>query len=232
MMHWTTIDADGDGYNWEMRTNWGNTQNRYCVTSASYDDITGVDLTPENYLVTPYKLDCQYISFDACAQDATAPEEHFGVAVSTTGNTSADDFTIVWETDMTAKTPGNWYHYGVDLRDYQGQDIYVAIVHFNCKGHFMLNVDDIKLVRVWDQVSDLAGAMFTVYPNPAGDQVRVESPVGVDTYELYSVTGALLRCGEVNAKVFDIDLSALPAGTYLIKTRSEGLSQTRRVVKR
>ena len=230
IMQWTTIDADGDGFCWEMRQNWGNTENPYSVTSASEVTTYG-PLTPENYLVTPYKLDCEEITFIACAQDAEFPAEHFGVAVSTTGNTNADDFTIVWEADMTAKAVGEWHHYDVDLRAYQGQDIYVAIVHFNCTNQFMLNIDDIKLYRTYDATTENNGFNISVYPNPTADNLRVESVKRIECYELYDITGALLRHDAVGLNSFTLDLDALPAGTYLLKTTSEGTVQTRRFMK-
>jgi hypothetical protein len=231
IMQWTTIDADGDGYCWEMRQNWGNTENPYSVTSASFDSYSSTILYPKNYLVTPYKLDCEEITFIACAQDATNPAEHFGVAVSTTGNTNADDFTIVWETDMTAKAAGSWHYYDVDLRDYQGQDIYVAIVHFNCSNQFMLNIDDITLYRTYNDVAENNTTGVSVYPNPASSLVTVESTQTIDAYEVYDITGALLRRAAVGQKTFTLDLEALPVGTYLLKLTSKGTVQTRRFVK-
>lgn len=232
IMQWTTIDADDDGYNWEIRPNWGNNDNPYSLTSASYDDLTGMVLFPDNYLVTPYKLDCEQIIFKACAQDTTAPAEHFGVAVSTTGNTDPNDFTTIWEAEMTAKTAGNWYEYDVDLRDYQGQEIYVAILHFNCTNQFMLNIDDITLNRSYDAVTESHAALVTVFPNPAGDMLKVESAQNVTDYELYSINGAMVLQRHVDATRFNVDLSPLPAGIYLLKTQSEGLTQTRRIIKR
>ncbi len=231
IMHWTTIDADGDGYNWQMRQNWGNPENLYCVTSASYDGLTETPLFPENYLVSPYKLDCEEITFLACAQDNTMPAEHFGVAVSTTGNTDASDFTMVWEGDMTAKAAGNWYYYSVDLRDYVGQDIYVAIVHFNCTNQFMLNVDDIMLYRTYDNVTENSASRISVYPNPTPDMVRVENEQSIDSYEVYNMAGALVLRNNVKAKNFGLDLRELPAGTYLLKMNANGKVQTQRVVK-
>ena len=231
IMQWTTIDADNDGYCWEMRQNWGNAENPYSVTSASQSTALG-DLTPENYLVSPYKLDCEEITFIACAQDAQFAAEHFGVAVSTTGNTDANDFTIVWEADMTAKAAGQWYYYDIDLREYQGQDIYVAIVHFNCTNQFMLNVDDITLYRTYDVVTENNNYSVSVYPNPTTDKLQVESTERIESYEMYDITGALLRHGTVGQNNFTLDLEALPTGTYLLKTTSDGIVQTRRFVKR
>jgi hypothetical protein len=175
MMGWTSIDADGDGNGWVSSANPGiyhnsgvslsgtghNASEAY-VISGSYANQTAQALTPDNYLVSP-QISAEngaQIQFYACAQDASYAAEHFGVAVSTTTAT-AGAFTTIQEWTMTAKGPqgktadaerdirgtrqGNWYLYTVDLSSYAGQDIYVAIRHFNCTDMFILNVDDITL---------------------------------------------------------------------------------------
>ena len=187
---------------------------------------------PENYLVSPYKLDCEEITFIACAQDAEYPAEHFGVAVSTEGNTDADDFTVVWETEMTAKATGGWYYYSVDLRAYQGQDIYVAIVHFDCTNQFMLNIDDVTLYRTYDCVPEGTTEHVALYPNPATDRLQVEGTANIERYEVFDLTGALLRRAEVGGDSFTLDVEALPAGTYLLRTVTSDGVQTHRFVKR
>lgn len=231
IMRWTTIDADGDGYNWEMRQNFGNTENPYSVTSASYDSYSNTILFPKNYLVTPYKLDCEEITFIACAQDASNPAEHFGVAVSTTGNTSEDDFIIVWETEMTAKAPGEWHYYDVDLRAYQGQDIYVAIVHFDCSNQFMLNIDDVMLYRTYNDVAENNAERVSVYPNPVTDILFVESENTVDCYEIYTMSGAMVSHQTISSRSFNVDVNKLPAGVYFINIYANGQKQTCRFVK-
>lgn len=75
------------------------------------------------------------------ALDEAYPADHFGLAVSTTG-TAASDFTMLQEWTMTAKQ-GGWHEYSVDLNSYVGQDVYIAIRHFNSTNHFCLVVDDI-----------------------------------------------------------------------------------------
>jgi hypothetical protein len=160
---WTNIDADGDGNAWYVLTTDdnipGHNDSYGHATSASY---LGAALTPDNYLVSPQVTiseENSMFSFWACGQDASWAGEHFGVAVSTTGNTDAADFTTLDEWDMTAKynaakapatrahgeskVQGTWYQYTIDLSAYMGQDIYVAIRHFNCTDMFRLNVDDI-----------------------------------------------------------------------------------------
>ena len=174
-LQWVPIDADGDGYNWRLERNWGNTQNTYSISSQSRDELLELPLTPDNYLVTPYQIDCQLITFRACAKDVNFPAEHFGIAVSTTGGTDPADFTTIWETDMTAKAQGMWYDYAIDLREYDGQEIWIALHHFDCTDQFMLMVDDITLVRKWDQVSDEVPTAFTLSPNPAKDAADEKS---------------------------------------------------------
>ena len=152
---WTTIDADGDGQTWYGLTT---AQGAFTphdgeafMTSASYQNAA---LTPDNYLVSPKVKLGGSITFWACAQDASWAAEHFGVAVSTTGNTDAADFTTIEEWTMTSagtpassrrKVQGTWGEYTVDLSAYAGQEGYVAIRHFNCSDMFRLNVDDVTI---------------------------------------------------------------------------------------
>ena len=162
---WTTIDADGDGYDWANTVTVGNfaahNESVGAVCSGSYANGVGA-LTPDNFLVSPQmKLDGS-ITFYACAQDASYPSEVFAVAVSTKGNEDAADFKNVEEWTMTAsranapsntrgsfrspnKASGSWYKYTVDLSSFKGAEGYVAIRHFNCTDWFYLVVDDITL---------------------------------------------------------------------------------------
>ena len=96
----------------------------------------------------------------------------------------------------------------------------------------MLNVDDIMLHRTYDAMAESDAALITVYPNPTIGTVRVEGAQNITHYELYSITGAMVLRRDVDATRFDVDLSKLPAGTYLLKTYSEGLTQTQRLIKR
>ena len=177
MQGWTTIDADGDGHTWVLGSETGgeylkegaslagsghNGSNDF-VTSGSYSNVFGA-LNPDNYLVSPKVALGGKISFYACGQDASYVAEHFGVAVSIAGNTSAADFKMLQDWTMAAapsQTPalnapqnafrsprraqGNWYLYTVDLSAYAGLEGYVAIRHYNCTDMFLLDVDDITI---------------------------------------------------------------------------------------
>lgn len=199
MQGWTTIDADGDGYNWMLGTDLmesftgGHNGSSEIVVSQSYDQTvtTGTVLYPDNYLVSPSKIAVTQgasISFWACTQDVEWPSEHFGVAVSTASNNNASDFTTIQEWTMTAKEAGSptsvsrngsrvmgsWHQYTVNLNAYAGQNIWVAIRHFNVSDMFYLDVDDITInsgssntsntvVYRWEPIG-LTGQNITVTP--------------------------------------------------------------------
>ena len=166
---WTLIDADGDSYDWchtttiyeeyaaaEAPSHSGSGH----IVSGSYHWDFGA-LQPDNYIVTPEKVNIgsnSVFTFWAAAQDMDFAAEHFGVAVSTTGNTSAADFTTIWEETMVAKSTGKavrdakagygtWYEYRVDLGHYAGQKVYIAIRHFDSFDQFLLRVDDVALIN-------------------------------------------------------------------------------------
>jgi hypothetical protein len=164
---WTKIDADGDGYNWNHSTEVSSyliitpyNGSLGCVMSESYYNPAFAALNPDNYLVSPQKYSIgenSTLSFYVCAQDAAYPAEHYGVAISTEGNTSASDFTTIWEETLTAKSvggdkgmrgmnaQGTWYQKSVDLSEYAGQEVYIAFRHFNVSDQFVINIDDVEL---------------------------------------------------------------------------------------
>ena len=245
MQGWTTIDADGDGYTWvlgseAMDYGYGHDGSVDMVLSQSYINSAGA-LNPDNYLVTPTKAAYNYFSFFACAQDAAYASEHFGVAVSTGSNNNASDFVMLQEWTMTSKSAkgeaktkgtraqGNWYEYTVDLSAYAGQEIWIAIRHFNCTDWFYLDVDDIA-VGIGDAVNETEANIMSVYPNPATEKLVVTSEAIVNEYTVYDVTGAAVMSNKVNNNTFEINVDNLAAGVYYIRIYSNGLVQSKKFV--
>jgi hypothetical protein len=164
LMDLTLIDANNDGQNFRVYP-YGGYGGGIGLRSWSWMSGAGA-LNPDNFIVTPRLTATANarISFKACDADmpGIAPDpEHFGVAVSTSGNTNPADFTMVQEWNST----GNYTEYSVDLSAYAGQQIYIAIRHFNTTGEtYFLCVDDIKVEGVEAEVMRPAiGAL--VYAN-------------------------------------------------------------------
>ena len=172
---WTTFDASNDGRNhpwWHSAgagvhlvetvgdAHSGNGQmmsETYC--QASMQEYT---VPVDNYLVSPKiraTADSKF-SFWARVHSSNWYDEHFCVAVSETGNSSASDFTVLQEWTITKDDGTGWIEYTVDLSSYGGKDIYVAIRHFftadqwkeadNGWGTYILHVDDAKFHNVVD----------------------------------------------------------------------------------
>ena len=227
---WTTIDADGDGYNWNLSSStmgagYGHNGSSDMIFSQSYDNNYGA-LTPDNYLVSPAVTLCEgsTFSFWACAQDASWSAEHFGVAISDDGV----NFGMVQEWTMTAKgerydgprgmrDQGSWYQYSVDLSDYAGEGRYIAIRHFNCTDMFYIDVDDIELTngakatragiekyRVYRSTENANYSMIAEVTAVAGQTYYeyIDTPAGAGTY-YYQVTAVYADCESDPAVAYD-----------------------------
>lgn len=69
-----------------------------------------------------------------------------------------------------------------------------------------------------------------LYPNPATTVIRLRLPPGGGRLEICSLTGQLLAFRESTAMEELVEVSHLPAGTYLAVFRSKGAVLTRRFV--
>ena len=148
---WTILDGDGDGHCWEPSIGGMGHNSNGMVMAYSRDYATGEPLTPNEYLVSPRLVlnEWPVINFFVCALDEIYCAEHFGVSISTTVNDDPLAFTLLHDWTLTAKDAGNrqgnWYEFTVDLSAYTGQEVYVAIRHFNCTDMFAICVDDITI---------------------------------------------------------------------------------------
>ena len=151
---WTALDADGDGYNWVLGSACGGVyleegsnlteghSGSDMVVSGSWTNVTSTALDPDNWLISPQVGLGGSFSMWAKGHQAAYPAEHFGIYVSTTGNTPSD-FTLLNEYTATA----TWKNYSVDLGAYAGINGYIAVRHFGMAGNdqFILDVDDFTL---------------------------------------------------------------------------------------
>lgn len=141
---WTTIDNDGDGYDWYGHINTGlynySTHSGDGVAaSESFDNNGSVVLTPDNWLITPQVDLGGTVSF-WYANQSTYPE-NLRVYVSTTG-TAIANFTSISE-DIT--TNSDYQQFTYDLSTYAGHQGYIAIRHYNVSDQFILLIDDFDI---------------------------------------------------------------------------------------
>ena len=183
ILEWTLIDADGDGHNWQLplTSGMGNGGSDGMLVSYSYDNAIISPLAPNNFLVSPRVTlpeESAIISFWACAMDEQYCAEHFAVSISTTVNNDPMAFTTLQEWTLNSKGEGNrqgtWRQYSVDLSNYAGQEVYLAIRHFNCTDMFAICIDDIFIgddwTTTWLTGSDIILDGQTVATNQRGNR--------------------------------------------------------------
>ena len=146
---WQAIDNDGDGFNWYV----GERQGVLSMRSQSWDGTAG-PLNPDNWLITP---EVDLTPFDAGASvtfrytvgiTASTPmyrQEHYGIFIAV-GNDNLDNFELLFEETFTEETP-NWLanERVIDISEYAGQVVYLAIRHFNVTDMDRIFVEEVEL---------------------------------------------------------------------------------------
>ena len=166
---WTFIDADGDGYEWELVLDTEGTIGCHSGTatlaSASYVNNYGA-LQPDNWVFTPpIKLDeaDNVLDFWLVPQDGSWPAEHYAAYISTSISTEncmrlvegsltegqSYIYTKPSQTSCSNYKPmavGNYEHIIVDIPDdFNGEVVYFAFRHFDCTDFFRMNLDDVSV---------------------------------------------------------------------------------------
>jgi hypothetical protein len=228
---WSTIDKDGDTYSWYGDT-WDNPAGftESYVVSESWNSVAKA-LTPENYLVSP-KIDLTGLQgtvslrYTIQVGDADYPQEHFKVAVSTTGKTIADFTNIVNEETCTATdyfdAQPSWHPRNIDLTPFIGKQIYLTFCHYNCTDMYKLYLDSIQVSYTTNvglssraEANNIIACLslikntLQVTGNYANAKMQLFSADGREVYRTIKAT---------NQK--SINISSLKNGVYMMRIES------------
>ena len=173
----------------------------------------------DNYIVSPKKFgitENSKISFWARANFEACYQEHFGLAVSETGNVNELDFTLIEEWDITESTK-SWNKYTVDLSQYKGKEIYVAIRHFftdeqweNLDNGFdvqALDIDDICLSDViidFQHTTTFDGTDENYFNVAIYNPVDLGAPTGLEVTESTTESITLIWDELANAQSYNV----------------------------
>ena len=172
---WTTFDASNNTrkHPWwhssvsvkhKMETPGTNFSGNGHLVSEAYCAATMLEssIPIDNYLVSPKVKATAGSKFSVKARvhSASFYDEHFGIAVSETGNSDASSFRTIKEWVIDSSYGADWQEFGVDLSEYDGKEIYVAVRHFFTQkewndtenGYYLyaLHVDDAMFTNVID----------------------------------------------------------------------------------
>ena len=146
--NWTLIDADGDGYCWEIATSTDGSYRIHsgnsALASASYVNDYGV-LYPDNWAFSPpIKLDeaDNKLSFWVIGQDPSWAAEHFAAYISTSIDIEEASASKLVESNSSSE----YEEYVADIpAAFNGKIVFIAFRHFNVSDMFRLNLDDVTV---------------------------------------------------------------------------------------
>ncbi|MBR8535983.1 T9SS type A sorting domain-containing protein [Carboxylicivirga sediminis] len=127
-------------------------------------------------------------------------------------------------------TKGKWYNVfvrdSIDVTDTQMQ-VYLQ------PGEYVIYSQ--KKLSGFEQPTsigdDLNSLTLGVSPNPFKDNVSIKIDESEAEYELFSLTGVLVKKGHLNRGAATLSWSDLPKGHYLLRIRSKGKTEVRKLVK-
>ena len=103
--------------------------------------------------------------------------------------------------------------------------------------------------RVWEYANDVTGtfrvsawsttlattvftaSQFEFYPNPVKDILNISYIKNISDVAVYNLLGQSVLTKTVNSSQSKVDMTALPAGTYIVKVTSDNLTKTMKVIK-
>lgn len=230
---WTLIDSDGDTYNWYYSF-YSDDQDGYMM-SKSYDSQAGA-LTPNNWMIPP-AFDLTTVEsnatvkfkFTTCptANGASYRLEHYGVFVSTT-NTQVGSFSMLFEeTFTTDMTNWVWLNREVDLSNYIGQTIYIAIRHWNCTDMNSIAINDFVLEKTVPQsINQPSQSEFKVYPNPTSDYINIVAN-NLQKVEIYNSVGQIVS---TSFDANQINVENIDNGVYTLKIYADNKVETQKLL--
>ena len=179
-------------------------------------------------------LDIQNPSLDLSVQNA-----NFGTNTPIQVNSiteGASDGGPYLEIEPAAELPyvleaGEEFHFTISpIAMAAGRSFASTSVNVNYDGgtiNFLVEIDG-ELLSI-SEISSTA----KVYPNPAKDQVRIESAKGIESVMVYNMMGVLVETIPANSMMLNVNLSQYREGTYFFNIRqSDGTVSNQRVVVR
>ncbi len=187
------------------------------TTNANNDWL----ISPQMTLGTAGNL----LSFWAKAADATYSEETFNILISTV-DTDPNNFSAL-ETGLVPQAI-NWEEFTVDLDQYAGQDVYIAINHVGAD-QFGFQVDDFKVTADVLGVNDAVFQGFNYFV--ANNQLNLSANTSMENVALYNMLGQQVVSQKLNNNNETVELSGLQSGVYIATVSIDGTSKSFKIVK-
>lgn len=205
---------------------------RFAACFAASDDPSGVAQN-NDWLISP-KLtlptaDAQ-MTFFVKSYIGEYGLEKYNVLVSETDD-NLESFKMIGSTREAPEEA--WTEVSVDLSEYAGKDVYLAIQCVS-EDAFVFMLDDITVNKPVSSVAENAIAALSLYPNPATEMIVISSGgSAIEKVDIYNAAGALVYSAQSSdSSNFRYNVSSLEAGIYFAKVEtSDGAKVMRFIVK-
>jgi len=105
-----------------------------------------------------------------------------------------------------------------------------AAIYFDNNAPVITNTVVSNIVLLTSTVETEESINFHLYPNPVTGLLTIETPLK-SIVEIHNITGQLIKTHATSDIKTEIDVSALPAGVYLVKIRTEKGVKVKKFVK-
>lgn len=250
----SVIDADRDGFNWGVYTGgedtaaWGLTGD--FAGSRSWNPAnptTGTPATalnPDNFLITPQftipndDSKATILSFKLGSPDLLFFAEQISIYVTpATVNTNGDILAtpVVFNRTLTAANVRTALTYSVDISEYAGQTVRIALRHHDSPDQSLLYFDDLLVSQSVLSTEDFNASKFSVYPNPANDVVTISNAANatIDAVTVSDLNGRIVKSVKLNGEATaQVNIADLSAGVYMMNISSDKGTSTKKIVKK
>lgn len=165
------------------------------------------------------------LSFWAKAADATYSQENFNILISTT-DTDPNNFSPL-ETALIPQAI-TWEEFTVDLDDYAGQDVYIAINHV-ASDQFGFQVDDFKVTAATLGVTDAVFQGFKHFVS--NNQLNLSANTSMEKVALYNMLGQQVVSQKLSNNNEIVNLAGLQSGVFIATVSIDGASKSFKIVK-
>ena len=154
------------------------------------------------------------------------------ITAITEANPTGDEYLMIEPATALPATieEGEEFHFHIEPGVLVGRSVAETLIKVESNGgEVVFNVTiDGELLSI-SEISSTA----KVYPNPANDQVRIESAQGIESVMVYNMMGVLVETIPANSMMLNVNLSQYSEGTYFFNIRqSDGTVSNQRVVVR
>lgn len=213
---WSTVDADGDGFEWlKVYLNGpGGEDAPLLAASASWDVMT---LSPDNWLITPLMPGVRSVVYDVTATNSSDFREHYSIMASSTTSEPAAFSTVFSETLTAAEGAADILE-GLENMKPRGINVpagtkYIAFRHHDCIDQFWLMLDNMLFSK--DEVTSMNGVVAdNINLYVLDGKLIVNASKNGLAIEVYSMDGRLAARSKSLLGRTEIELAT---GNYVVK---------------